>query len=144
MYVDAALHAAFTGSPVVIDDTPGSPFTAFEGLLTGSMLATQPGSLVVQSWRSPTFGEGDGDSTVMLTFLPDDDGGGRIELVHLDVPEHDLDGVAAGWKSHYWEPWRLYLEQELARLAEDAIDDIGDDQGTEQGEGQDDDRGDDA
>jgi len=35
---------------------------------------------------------------------------GRIDLVHLDVPEHDFQGVTDGWSEHYWRPWLALLE----------------------------------
>ena len=36
---------------------------------------------------------------------------GWIDLVHLDVPEHDFDGVTTGWEKYYWTPWRECLER---------------------------------
>ena len=70
--------------------------------------------LIVQSWRSTKFGDDDPDSTLILMFLPDesDSNSGRIDLVHLDVPEHDFAGVTEGWQKYYWTPWRTYLEQQ--------------------------------
>ncbi len=34
---------------------------------------------------------------------------GRIELVHVNVADHDLEGVNEGWEKYYWKPWREYL-----------------------------------
>ena len=109
MYLDPDRHAAFTGSPVVIDATPGSPFRAFGGALSGTMLHTQPKRLIVQTWRSVNFDESDIDSTLILSFWPRDDGA-RIELTHVNIPEGDLAGVSEGWGKFYWNPWREYLE----------------------------------
>ncbi len=107
-YLDPAKHAAVTGAPVTISAEPGSPFSAFGGSLTGTMLVAVPSTLIVQSWRSTNFHPGDPDSTLILTFIPEGKNG-RIELVHLDVPEVDFQGVTEGWKQYYWEPWRRYL-----------------------------------
>jgi len=41
--------------------------------------------LIVQSWRSVNFAEDDSDSTLIISFSPEDDDG-RIDLIHLDVP----------------------------------------------------------
>jgi activator of HSP90 ATPase len=111
MYIDSEKHAAITGAPVTIGVVPGSPFQAFNGALTGAILQIIPQRLVVQSWRSVKFNEGDPDSTLILTFAPEatDGRNGRIDLIHLDVPAHDYQGVVEGWETHYWRPWRGYL-----------------------------------
>ena len=64
----------------------------------------------MQSWRSTNFATDDPDSTLVLLFAPVA-GGGRIDLVHVDVPEQDYQGVTQGWEKFYWTPWRRYLEQ---------------------------------
>ena len=37
--------------------------------------------------------------------------GGGIELVHVNVADHDFAGVSQGWEKYYWTPWRKYLER---------------------------------
>ena len=95
---------------MTISAEPGSPFHAFGGSLSGTMLVTIASRLVVQSWRSTNFNPDDPDSTLILTFVPEGDGShGRIDLVHIDVPEVDYQSVAEGWEKYYWTPWRRYL-----------------------------------
>jgi activator of HSP90 ATPase len=107
-YLDPVRHAAITGGAVTISAVPASPFSAFNGVLRGTMLAVVPSRLIVQAWRSVKFHDDDPDSTLVLTFTPEGSHG-RIDLVHLDVPEHDYRGVTEGWQSFYWTPWRTYL-----------------------------------
>ena len=108
MYLDPAEHAAFTGAPVVISARPGAPFRAFNDVLSGTILEVVPKRLIVQSWRSSNFAPSDLDSTLILTFWPQADGG-RIELVHVNVSDGDFAGVSQGWEKYYWSPWRQYL-----------------------------------
>ena len=108
MYLDPTQHAAFTGSPVEISPVSGAPFRAFNNVLSGQILQVVPKRLIVQSWRSPHWGESDLDSTLILTFLPEE-GGGRIELVQVNVVDTDFAGVCHGWEKFYWRPWRAYL-----------------------------------
>lgn len=110
MYMDPSQHAAFTGAPVVISAQPGSPFQAFGDLLSGRMLAAVPKRMIVQAWRANHWKPEDLDSTLVLTFWPDP-AGGRIDLVHVNVADHDFDGVTEGWKKYYWDPWRAFLEK---------------------------------
>lgn len=109
MFLSAELHGAFTGSPVRISSEAGAEFFAFEGALTGKILETVDDSLIVMSWRSVSFKEDDADSTLVLQFS-DTEQGGIVDLIHLDVPQHDYEGVTKGWDQYYWTPWRKYLE----------------------------------
>ncbi len=108
MYIDPITHQAITGAPVVIGEKRGSEFIAFDGALTGTMLEVIKPRLIIKSWRSINFLAEDPDSTLILSFTSDEDGG-RIDLVHLDVPDQDYDGVDQGWGKYYWTPWRAYL-----------------------------------
>ena len=108
IYLDSKKHSEFTGTPVTISTEPGSPFSAFDGAISGTMIAAVPFRLVVQSWRSSRFGAGDPDSTLILAFVPEG-AEGRIDLIHLDVPTSDYQGIAEGWNKYYWTPWRNYL-----------------------------------
>jgi activator of HSP90 ATPase len=107
-YLDPAGHAEIAGGPVTIDARPGAAFAAFDGAITGAILALAPANLIVQSWRSVNFRPEDADSTLILTFTPRG-AEGRIDLVHLDVPEQDYQGVIDGWEKFYWTPWRRLL-----------------------------------
>jgi len=108
MYLDPAKHQAITGAPVDIGDERGSKFKAFDGALTGTILEVVKPRLIIQSWRSKVFKAEDPDSTLIMSFTPEADEG-RIDLIHLDVPDHDYDGVTQGWEKFYWTPWRAYL-----------------------------------
>jgi activator of HSP90 ATPase len=108
MYLDAAIHAAFTGAPVTIEARAGAPFRAFDGALSGTILHVEPKRLVVQTWRSVHFSSDDIDSVLVLSFWPENDCA-RIELAQINVADNDFAGVSHGWEKYYWTPWRAYL-----------------------------------
>jgi activator of HSP90 ATPase len=110
MYLDPIVHAEITGAPVTIDARTGTSFRAFDGNLSGTMLTVVEPILIVQSWRSTHFNDDDPNSTLILTFTPLGQEG-CIDLVHLDVPSQDYQGVIDGWEAYYWTPWRRYLER---------------------------------
>jgi activator of HSP90 ATPase len=114
MYLDPEQHAAITGAPVAIGPRPGTPFSAFDGVLTGRMLHSEPKRLIVQTWRSGRWPQTAVDSVLILGFWPQD-AGARIELVHVNVPDEDFAGVSEGWEKYYWAPWRSYLARETRR-----------------------------
>lgn len=115
MYLSPRAHGAITGGPVTISRTPGSRFRAFGGMITGRTLQVVPKRLIIQSWRGKDWKYGDIDSTLVISFWPDDNGG-RIELVHVNVPEYDYDDVNEGWDRYYWKPWREYLRKKESSL----------------------------
>ncbi len=110
IYMDAKKHAAATGSKVSIGRKAGSAFSAFGGSIVGRNLAVIPGRMIVQSWRSRGWKKTDVDSILVLTFskVP---GGGRVDLVHANVPDQDHAGVKNGWVRYYWKPWKAYLKK---------------------------------
>lgn len=111
MYLDPEEHSALTGSPATISAHAGAPFRAFDGVLSGTILQVTPKRQIVQSWRSPHWEPADLDSTLILTFWPEGEGG-RIELTHVNVVDKDFAGVSQGWEKFYWTPWRAYLTRE--------------------------------
>jgi activator of HSP90 ATPase len=110
MYMDPAIHGEFTGAPARISDEAGSVFEAFGGLLKGRTLQVVKPRLIIQSWRSVNFADDDPDSTLIIMFTQEEENAGRIDLVHLDVPESDYQGVSGGWESRYFAPWLEYLQ----------------------------------
>ena len=61
-YLDPAEHEAITGAVVTIGTEAGAEFRAFDGVLTGAILAVISPRLIVQSWRSTEFRVNDPDS----------------------------------------------------------------------------------
>lgn len=110
MYLSPKIHAEITGGPVTISRTAGTRFRAFGGMVSGKTLHVVPKRLIIQSWRGKDWKPEDLDSTLIISFLPDKEGG-RIELVHVNVPEHDYEGANEGWEKYYWKPWREYLRK---------------------------------
>ena len=112
MYLDAEAHSAFTGRPATIEARPGAGFSAFDGILSGKILHVEPKRQIVQTWRSNHWAEDCIDSVLVLSFWPEANGEGRIELAHINVPDNDFAGVSQGWEKYYWTPWRRHLTGE--------------------------------
>src|SRR5512134_3338136 len=114
MYLDPKTHAAITDKPVTISPHPGSEFLVFDvfdGLVTGKILSVVPKCIIVQLWREKNWKPEVRDSLVVMTFSPEGDSG-KIELIHVHVPEGEFDAINRGWQKYYWKPWREYLEKE--------------------------------
>ena len=108
MYIDSAKHSKATGAPAKLGRRAGAAFSAFGGSTKGKNLLVVPGKMIVQAWRATHWKKADPDSILVMTFSKTPSGG-RMDLVHANVSEHDHKGVTEGWKGYYWKPWRKYL-----------------------------------
>jgi activator of HSP90 ATPase len=108
MYIDSKKHSAATGGRARISDKVGAAFTAWNGQLRGKNLLIVPNRLVMQAWRATHWPASDLDSILVLGFS-DAPGGGKVELLHMNVPAHDHEGVTKGWRKYYWTPWKKYI-----------------------------------
>jgi activator of HSP90 ATPase len=110
IYIDSRKHSAATGAKATVSSKTGGRFAAFDGMLSGQNLVVIPNQMIVQAWRGAHWKKTDGDSILILKFSKTKSGG-RVELVHVNVPDHDHAGVTKGWSKFYWKPWRAYLRK---------------------------------
>jgi len=113
MFTDSKKHSAATGAKASVSAKPGAKWRAFDGMILGRNLMVVPGHMIVQAWRASHWKDSDLDSILVMNFS-EAPGGGRIDLVHVGVPQHDHKGVTQGWPSYYWEPWKAYLKRRSA------------------------------
>jgi uncharacterized protein YndB with AHSA1/START domain len=103
-------HSQFTGEPAKIRAKAGAPFTCYGGYITGITLELKPGKRIVQAWRS----EGWPDAHYsIVTFALSNKSGGRTQLrfTQVGVPANDYAKKNQGWRTHYWEPLKKFLEK---------------------------------
>jgi activator of HSP90 ATPase len=111
IYLDSKKHSEATGAPARLSRKPGGKFTAWNGQLSGRNLLIIPKRVIVQAWRATHWKSSDPDSILILTFTKSPRGG-RVDLAHANVPEHDHTGVTRGWPEYYWQPWKEYLKRQ--------------------------------
>jgi len=110
IYLDSKKHSAATNSKASVSRRVGGKFSAFHGMLQGRNIAVVPKRMIVQAWRSSDWKQPDLDSILILTFSKAP-GGGQIDLVHANIPDHAYPGIRRGWPKYYWKPWTAYLKQ---------------------------------
>lgn len=108
LYVDSRKHSASTGGAAKLGRKEGDPFTAWDGWIVGRTLRLIPALLVVQAWRSTEWPKSVPDSVLVLAFAKAGRGG-RVTLVHTNVPDAEAETLDRGWHDHYWDPWKDYL-----------------------------------
>lgn len=109
IYLDSKKHSAAINSRAVASRKVGGKFLAFHGALRGRNLSIIPKRMIVQSWRASGWKKADLDSILVLTFSRAPRGG-RIALVHANIPDKWHAMIRKGWNRYYWKPWKVYLK----------------------------------
>jgi uncharacterized protein YndB with AHSA1/START domain len=103
-------HSAFTGAHARISPKVGGQFTAWDGYIQGRNLELVRGKKIVQAWQPREEGwPSEYYSTVTYEFAATP-AGTRLKFTHSGVPVQHAGHLAQGWKDHYWEPLKVYLE----------------------------------
>jgi activator of HSP90 ATPase len=103
-------HTAMTGGRAIIDSTPGGPFEAWDGYITGCTLEIERGRRIVQSWRTSEFTDDDPDSVIEVQVKPEGELT-RITIIHSKVPDGQTSYEHGGWQENYFDPMRTYFSR---------------------------------
>jgi uncharacterized protein YndB with AHSA1/START domain len=107
-WLTSAGHSNMTGSAAKMSKRVGAEVSAWDGYIFGKNLELEPGRRIVQSWRTTEFGEGDANSTIIVTLSPIK-AGCRLSLRHSGVPDSQTGYEKGGWDSHYFDPMKAYF-----------------------------------
>jgi activator of HSP90 ATPase len=88
--------------PAVISKDVGGAFALFGGYITGRHIELVPNVRVVQAWRRGNWPAG--IYSIAKFELVEQGSGCKIAFDHTGFPMGDAQGLASGWKAHYWEP----------------------------------------
>jgi len=108
--MDSRKHAAFTGERASMSRRAGSAFRCYGSYITGFNLEIERDKCIVQAWRSRDWPKG---TYSIVTFALSRMAGGKTKLrfTQVGVPANDYARKNAGWRTHYWEPLKRYLEE---------------------------------
>ena len=109
LIMDAKLHSAFTGSPVVMSDEIKGTFSVFDGYCTGYNIDLVDGEKIVQAWNFKEDGWPEDHYSICTFDLKKTTNGCILYFNQSDVPEHKIKALSDGWNEYYWEPIKNYL-----------------------------------
>jgi uncharacterized protein YndB with AHSA1/START domain len=96
----------WTGYEALMETSPGSEFSMFDGDITGHIQEVDPPSLMVQVWD---FGDQEEESVVRFELF-DEAGKTRLELSHTNIPDEAFHNIVTGWKDYFLGALKSYLE----------------------------------
>jgi uncharacterized protein YndB with AHSA1/START domain len=109
--MDQKKHAAFTGAKAKISRKVGGGFQCYGAYITGITLEALPGKRIVQAWRSQDWPKGH-YSVVIFALSKRAGGKTHLRFTQIGVPASDYADKNRGWRTHYWEPLKRYLEDQ--------------------------------
>ncbi len=95
------------GLSAVVSRDAGGAFSIFGGRITGRHIELVPNERIVQAWRSESWRPG--IFSIARFALTEEGSGTTLVFDHTGFPKGDAEHLAAGWKSHYWDPLAAYL-----------------------------------
>lgn len=110
LLLDSSKHAAFTGKSAEIDAREGGTFTFCNGNHQGYFVRLIKNKRIILAWTHKRF-PASHYSIVDLLLEKTEDGGTRISLNQLGVPESCDGWLTDAWKKTYWEPLSEYVEE---------------------------------
>jgi len=110
----SSAHGKMVGSTATVDPRVGGAFTAWDGYIRGTTLELEPYRRIVQAWRTTEFSAPSPDSRLEL-LLEQVEGGTRLTIRHIEIPEGKSASLEQGWIDHYFRPMKEYF----ARKRED-------------------------
>lgn len=111
-WLDSTYHGEMTGAAAEIDPVVGGKHSAWDGYIWGVTLELATNERIVQSWRTADFAEDDEDSRLELLFESNGAEGTTLTLIHTNIPDGQGEDYLQGWEDHYFEPMRIYFEEE--------------------------------
>ncbi len=109
LLMDSRKHAGFTGDKARISREVGGRIMAYNGYIESTNLEIVPQAKIVQCWRGSDWPEGHySKATFALAKVK---GGTRLTFTQSNVPDDQYESIKEGWKEHYWEKMKTFLEK---------------------------------
>ena len=110
LIMNQKVHAAFSGSKVIMSTKVNGKFDIFEGYCKGYNIELIESKKIVQAWHFAEEGWPD-DHYSICTFQFESVGDKtKLTFLQTDIPEDNTEALKNGWKQYYWEPMKVYLK----------------------------------
>lgn len=111
LLMSAKIHSAFTGTHAEISKSAKGKFSTYDGYCTGYNIELTPGEKILQAWHFAEDGWPEDHFSVCTFLFEPTATGTKLKFEQTDIPGHKIKALTSGWKEYYWEPMKLYLQQ---------------------------------
>jgi uncharacterized protein YndB with AHSA1/START domain len=98
----------WTGEEAVMNATPETEFSWWNGDICGKNLEFEADKKIVQQWY---FGEDQEPVSIVTLKMHPDKQGTSFEINHTNIPDEAYDNIVEGWKEAIVAPLRDLLEE---------------------------------
>jgi activator of HSP90 ATPase len=109
LLMDSKKHAAFSGGDAKISRKVGGKISAYDGWISGRNIKLVANKLIVQEWRGDDWPKG--VISIAKFELTKKGSGTKLTFTQTGVPENKYKDIASGWKEHYWEKMKIFLNE---------------------------------
>jgi len=113
MYADGALHTEVIGYPSEINATAGTEYNVCGGYMTGKMVHSEPGALLVMTCKARNWSEESPESILVLEFGAGENGA-WLQLTQSRIEASIAEEFDQGWHNWYWNAWKKHLGEAVA------------------------------
>lgn len=89
----------WTGENALMEPTPNTEFSLWDGAITGMNLEFEKNQKIVQQW----YFEGQQEASVVTLLLHQHKKGTSVELYHTNIPDDAFENIANGWDEDYFD-----------------------------------------
>jgi len=115
IFMDEAKHTNFTGKKACIEEFEGGAFSFCNGNHKGHFLKLVKNKMIVLAWTHRKFPRN--HFSIVHLNLEKVEGGTRLSMNHIGVPESCDGWLTEAWQTTYWNPLNEYiLEEELLEV----------------------------
>lgn len=108
MLMDSKLHSRFSDAKAKIGRKIGDKFTAYDGWIEGVNKELVKDRKIVQFWRGADWPP---KHYSIATFKLSKSGKGtKLSFLQTGVPVDKFKDISEGWKEHYWEKMKDFIE----------------------------------
>lgn len=111
LLLDSERHSDFTGKRAEINAETGGEFSFCNGNHTGYFLRLIKNKRIVLAWTHRKFPRNH-FTIVDLKLERNENGGTRLSMNQMGVPESCDGWLTEAWRKTYWEPLEQYVEEE--------------------------------
>jgi activator of HSP90 ATPase len=108
--LDSKQFSAATHDTAEIDPRAGGAFRLFGGRIEGRNIELVPNQRIVQAWRPAYWPPG--VYSIVRFELVSRGSGTRIVFDQAGIAEEQWEHLSEGWRAHYWDQLRDYLNHE--------------------------------
>lgn len=88
----------WTGEPAEMELVAGSPFSLWDGSITGINLEFEENRKIVQQW----FFEGEEEKSLVTIKLHEHKKGTSVEITQTNIPDEAFNNISEGWDEDYF------------------------------------------